>query len=59
MISFTHLLLIILVCVVIFGPNKLPQLGRSMRDSLNEFKKGLHGESDIDITDSVKRLDDD
>ena len=58
MLSLTHLLLLALVLVVIFGPTKLPALGRSLGDGARNFKKALHGEEDIDVTDSVKRLDD-
>ena len=38
----THELLVILVIVlVLFGANKLPQLARSLGSSLKEFKKGI------------------
>jgi sec-independent protein translocase protein TatA len=58
MISFTHILLIILICVLLFGPNKLPAVGKSVGEGFRQLKKGIHGESDIDVTDSVKRIDD-
>lgn len=35
--------LILLVLLVIFGPSKLPQLGKSIGDSLREFKKSTKG----------------
>jgi sec-independent protein translocase protein TatA len=54
----THILLIILICVLIFGPHRLTGVTRSLGEGLRQFKKGLRGEADIDVTNSVKRLDD-
>lgn len=34
------LILIIIVALLLFGPNKLPELGRAMGRTLKEFKKG-------------------
>jgi len=58
MMSLTHLLLFAIVALLIFGPTKLPALGRSLGEGLRSFKKGLKGETDteIDVTDSVKKL---
>lgn len=58
MLSFTHLLLLGIVLLLIFGPTKLPQLGKSLGEGMRNFKKGIRGEGDIDVTDSVKRLED-
>jgi sec-independent protein translocase protein TatA len=58
MLSLTHLLLLSLILMLIFGPTKLPALGRTLGESARNFKKALRGEEDIDVTDSVKRLDD-
>ena len=59
MLSPMHILVIIGVLVLLFAPSKLPKLGRGMRDGLNNFKKGLKGEEDIDITHTVKRIEED
>ncbi len=59
MLSPTHILLIVGVLVLLFAPSKLPNLGRGMREGLNNFKKGLKGEEDIDITHTVKRIEED
>lgn len=56
--SLTHILIVGLILLVLFGPNKLPKLGRTFGDGMREFKKGLKGESDIDVTDSVKHIRD-
>ncbi|MFH5187029.1 twin-arginine translocase TatA/TatE family subunit [Paenibacillus sp. TAB 01] len=39
-LGFTEILLIAIVALVIFGPNKLPELGRAMGKTIREFKKG-------------------
>lgn len=56
--SLTHLLLLGVVLALVFGRNRLGDVGRSLGEGMRNFKKGLRGESDIDVTDSVKRLDD-
>lgn len=39
-IGFTELLLIAVVALVLFGPNKLPEIGRVLGRTLRDFKKG-------------------
>ena len=41
----SHILLLILVLVVIFGAKKLPESARSLGKSLRIFKEELKGES--------------
>lgn len=49
-IGFTELLLIFVVALVIFGPQKLPSLGRSIGSALREFRKAAR-----DITEEISR----
>ncbi len=35
-----HLVIIVVVALIIFGPQKLPEIGRGLGRSLNEFRKG-------------------
>lgn len=37
----THLLLILFICLLIFGPSKLPQLGKGLGEGIREFKKSM------------------
>lgn len=37
----THLLIILLICLLIFGPTKLPQLGRGLGEGIREFRKSM------------------
>ena len=38
-LGFPELLIIFVVALVIFGPRKLPELGRSLGKGLSEFKR--------------------
>ena len=35
-----ELILILAIALVIFGPSKLPQIGKSMGQAIKEFRKG-------------------
>ena len=37
----THLVLVLLAVVLLFGSSKIPSLMRSLGSGMNEFKKGL------------------
>lgn len=36
-----HLILILLIVLIVFGPGKLPELGAGLGKSIKEFKKAL------------------
>ena len=38
-IGMPELIIIFVIALIIFGPRKLPELGRSLGKSLNEFKR--------------------
>ena len=38
-IGMPELIIIMVIALIIFGPRKLPELGRSLGRSLNEFKR--------------------
>ena len=39
----SHLLIILAVAVLFFGPKKLPELGKGLAEGIRDFKKGLSG----------------
>lgn len=36
-----HLLIILAICLLVFGPTKLPQLGKGLGESIREFKRAI------------------
>ena len=40
-LGFGELALILLIVVIIFGANKLPQLGRGLGEGISNFREGL------------------
>ena len=38
-LGFQEVILILIIALVIFGPKKLPDLGRSLGKALSEFRK--------------------
>lgn len=40
----TDLIVVVVVALVIFGPKRLPMLGRALGQGLREFKEGITGE---------------
>lgn len=40
-LGYGEMLLIAVVALLVFGPNKIPELARSIGKSVNAFKKGL------------------
>ncbi|MCA1056980.1 twin-arginine translocase TatA/TatE family subunit [Rossellomorea aquimaris] len=39
-IGIPGLILILIIALIVFGPSKLPEIGRSFGVTLSEFKKG-------------------
>ena len=37
----THLLLILGIALIVFGPRRLPELGRALGESIRHFKTGF------------------
>jgi sec-independent protein translocase protein TatA len=42
----THLLLILAVALIVLGPKRLPEVGRSLGRGLRDFRSGLQGVQD-------------
>ncbi len=42
----THLLLILVVALLVLGPKRLPEVGRSLGRGLRDFRSGLQGVQD-------------
>lgn len=56
MLGTEDILLILIVALILFGPNKLPELARSLGKATGEFKRSQI-ESESESKHTVKRLE--
>ncbi|MUT68688.1 twin-arginine translocase TatA/TatE family subunit [Paenibacillus sp. NEAU-GSW1] len=47
-IGITGIVLLVVLALLLFGPSKLPQLGRAIGTTFNEFRKGAKGLMDAE-----------
>lgn len=52
-IGFPGLILILIISLVIFGPKKLPEIGKAAGNTLREFKNSTR-DLTSDVSDEVK-----
>jgi len=55
-IGMPELIIIFMIALIIFGPRKLPELGRSLGKSLGEFKRASN-EFKAQIESEISQLD--
>lgn len=53
-IGIPGLILILIVALLIFGPSKLPEIGKAAGNSLREFKKATKGLADEATEEEAK-----
>lgn len=58
-IGATGIILLVLLALILFGPNKLPELGRAVGRTLKEFKAGANEMMDTNEkkSDQSSRVD--
>jgi sec-independent protein translocase protein TatA len=56
-IGVPELLILLVVVLLIFGPKKLPQLGRSLGTGMREFKDSVTGKNKDDEPDVIEGPD--
>jgi sec-independent protein translocase protein TatA len=42
----THLIFILVIALIVLGPKRLPEVGRSLGKGLRDFKAAINGEDD-------------
>jgi sec-independent protein translocase protein TatA len=52
-----EIVLVLIIALVVFGPKRLPELGRSMGKGIREFKSSLTTDSDKDDEDDVREIE--
>ena len=45
-IGMPELLIILLICLLLFGANRLPEIGKSLGEGIREFKKSMKDSSE-------------
>ena len=53
----TELLVILAIVLVIFGANKLPEIGKGMGQAIGNFKKSMKEANEIDVTPEKKKIE--
>jgi len=56
-IGMTELLVILAIVLVIFGANKLPEIGSGMGKAIGNFKKSVKESNEIDVTPEKKKIE--
>jgi sec-independent protein translocase protein TatA len=56
-IGVSGIILLVLIALLLFGPSKLPELGRAFGRTLREFKKGANDLIDDDQSRNANRVD--
>lgn len=51
-----ELAIVAIIALIIFGPKRLPELGKSLGDGMREFKASISGENDDDDDDDEDDL---
>ncbi len=52
-----HLIVILAIVLIIFGPGKLPELGEGLGKSIKAFKKAMHEKDEPKETTSIPHDD--
>lgn len=51
-----ELVIILAIALLLFGPSRLPGLGKSLGDAIRGFKKGMEGSDEKDAQISKEQL---
>ena len=54
-LGYQELLIILVIVLILFGANRLPDLARSLGSSVKEFKKGINEPQKDEATAAAKK----
>jgi TatA/E family protein of Tat protein translocase len=55
-IGLPEILVVLVIALIVFGPKRLPELGRSLGRGINEFKGAMSGEHEDDEDKQMREL---
>ena len=55
-LSFSHILILLLVLVLVFGAKRIPEIGSSIGQGIKEFKRSLRDAGDDQTSASTRTL---
>ncbi len=58
LLSPVHIILLIIVTLLIFGPKKLPEMGAGLARGIREFRKAMNEISRPDVSSTVRENSD-
>ncbi|XPV74854.1 MAG: twin-arginine translocase TatA/TatE family subunit [Desulfovibrio sp.] len=58
-LGMTELLIILVIVILIFGANKLPELGSGIGKAISNFRKATNEPDEIDVTPKSKEKKED
>ena len=50
----THIIFVIVIALLVFGPKRLPEMGRSLGRGMREFKDSISGKDDDHDHDRIE-----
>jgi sec-independent protein translocase protein TatA len=53
----THLIIILVIALLVFGPRKLPELGKGLGEGLRGFKEGIKGTTDAPKQENIAKAE--
>ena len=53
--SFWQILIVVVIVLFIFGPKRIPGLGKSLGEAIRGFRKGISGDKDDEPSSSDKK----
>ena len=57
-IGTTELLVVLGIVIVLFGARRLPELGSGLGKAIKNFKAGVSGQNEIDVTPDKQEVTD-
>ena len=52
-----ELAVVVIIALIVFGPKRLPELGKSMGKGIREFRSSISGDSDDDDDDETPEIE--